>query len=121
MIDLSKERLFTLKQDVISEAYASYMIDNEELLFFFSGKRDGIAFTSKRIMCFDAQGITGKKLEVSSFPYSKINGFSTESAGAFDRDMEIEILVNGMGKLKIRLSANTDVVTIGRFLAERIL
>lgn len=121
MLDISKERVFSLKEEKIDGKYSAYLIPGEEALYFFKGKRDAVAFTNKRVMCYDIQGITGSKTDVTSIPYTKINAFSTETAGMVDRDMEVGIVVSGMKPLTIRISASANTVAIGNFLAEKIL
>ena len=41
-------------------------------------------FTNKRLILIDVQGLTGKKQEYRSIPYSKITQFSIETIGHFD-------------------------------------
>jgi len=55
--------------------------------------RDMFVFTNKRLILVDKQGVTGKKAEILSIPYSKITKFSKESAGIFDLDAELKIWV----------------------------
>jgi hypothetical protein len=37
------------------------------------------------------QGITGKKCDFTSLPYSKIQAFSIETSGSFDQDTELDL------------------------------
>lgn len=47
---------------------------------------------NKRIIIFDRQGLTGKKIEIYSIPYRSIDMWSTENAGKlFDIDAELEL------------------------------
>jgi hypothetical protein len=57
-------------------------------------------FTDKRVIAVNAQGMTGKKVDYSSLPYSKVQAFSIESAGSLDRDAELELWFSGLGKVK---------------------
>ena len=50
-------------------------------------------FTNKRLILIDIQGLTGSKAEYKSLPYKNISRFSLESAGTFDLDAELKILV----------------------------
>ena len=43
---------------------------------------DSAIFTNKRLILRDAQGLTGKKIEMHSVPYSAVHMWSTENAGA---------------------------------------
>lgn len=50
------------------------------------------ALMNKRIIIFDRQGLTGKKIEIYSIPYRSIDMWSTENAGKlFDIDAELEL------------------------------
>lgn len=60
--------------------------------------RDLFLFTNKRLILIDKQGITGKKIEYHSIPYSKITHFSVETVGHFDREAELKIWISGMSK-----------------------
>lgn len=54
--------------------------------------RDSAIFTNKRLIIRDAQGLTGKKVEIYSLPYSSINMWSTENAGKLlDFNAEVEL------------------------------
>ena len=64
----------------------------------FKTIRDLIIFTNKRLILIDKQGITGKKVEYKSIPYSKINMFSLETAGRFDLDAEMKIWISGLSQ-----------------------
>lgn len=58
--------------------------------------RDMFLFTNRRLILIDVQGLTGKKVEYRSIPYSKITQFSVETAGHFDLDAELKIWVSGL-------------------------
>ena len=58
-----------------------------------------------------------KKTDYGSLPYSKIQAFSVETAGGFDRDSELEIWLSGLGKVKLEFGADVDIRGIGRWLA----
>ena len=70
--------------------------------------RDYIVFTSKRIIAVNVQGITGKKKDFTSLPFSKVQAFSLETAGTFDLDAEA-VWFSGLGRVKFEFKGNTDV------------
>jgi hypothetical protein len=96
-------------------------IDGEGILSVFQGIRDGIVFTNKRIIAINVQGLTGKKKDFSTLPYSKISAFSIETAGTFDLDSEMEVWFSGIGKIKFEFSSGTDTKEICRVISEAIL
>ena len=87
----------------------------------FRGARDGIVFTNKRIIAINVQGLTGKKKDFTSLPYSKIQAFSVETAGVFDMDSELEMWFSGLGKVKFEFVANANVSEICRMISEKVL
>lgn len=83
--------------------------------------RDSATFTDKRIIIRDVQGLTGKKVELYSIPYSSINMWSTESAGLlFDLSAEVELWTKA-GNMKIILQKGVDVREFDRLIAHCIL
>jgi hypothetical protein len=97
------------------------LIDGESIMSTFKGMRDMVIFTNKRIIAVNVQGITGKKKDYSSLPYSKIQAFSVESAGTFDLDAELELWFSGLGKVRFEFSSKFDVKAFNRFLGSYIL
>ena len=97
------------------------LVEAEELYAAFKGMRDYIAFTSKRIIAVNVQGITGKKKDFTSLPYSKIQAFSVESSGSFDLDAELELWFSGLGKVKFEFKGKTDVASLNKLVAAHVL
>ena len=83
--------------------------------------RDVAIFTNKRLIVRDAQGLTGKKVEIYTLPYSSIIMYSTENAGkVFDINTEVELWTKA-GKIKINLNKNADIRALDNVLATYIL
>src|SRR4051794_28966069 len=124
MIDFQNAGYFKLGpvpvDDVASQIHP-LLIDGEELEAVFKGMRDYVAFTSKRIIAVNVQGMTGKKKDFTSLPYSKVQAFSIESAGSFDRDAELELWFSGVGKVKFEFKGNTDVAQLNKLVARQVL
>ena len=78
-------------------------------------------FTNKRIFAINVQGITGKKKDFTSLPYSKIQAFSVETAGVLDLDSELELWFSGMGKVKFEFVSRADVSGICRIISGFVL
>ena len=49
---------------------------------------------NKRIIIFDRQGLTGKKIEIYSIPYRSIDMWSTENAGLWTKAGHFKINVD---------------------------
>ena len=87
MIDFQNAEFLNLKP-VDNTSFQSYIqpvfVPGEEVLASYKTIRDGVVFTNKRIFAINVQGLTGKKVDISSLPYSKIQAFSVETAGVLD-------------------------------------
>ena len=118
MIDFSNKGFFKLKQNnEYAERVADLLLDGEEVVDAYKAMRDGVVFTTKRIIAVNVQGITGKKKDYTSLPYSKIVVFSVETAGSFDLDSELELYFSGVGRVKFEFSGQTNVIEIARLIA----
>ena len=125
MIDFNSQGLFArLKKvgnDEFGKTIADFLIDGETVIGAYKSVRDGVVFTSKRIIAINVQGITGKKQDYTSIPYSKISTFSLETAGVFDLDSELELYMSGVGKVKFQFTGSTDVKAICRAISQYTL
>ena len=83
--------------------------------------RDVAIFTNKRLIVRDSQGLTGKKIEIYTLPYSSIIMYSTENAGKIlDFNSEVEMWTKA-GKIKINLQKGADIRALDKILATYIL
>ena len=96
-------------------------VNGEEVIQSFRGIRDGVVFTTKRIFAINIQGLTGKKKDFTSLPYSKIQAFSVETAGVLDIDSELDLWFSGMGNVRFEFVATADVAQICKMISERVL
>ena len=96
-------------------------VAGEEIIQSFRGIRDGVVFTNKRIFAINVQGLTGKKKDFTSLPYSKIQAFSVETAGVLDLDSELDLWFSGMGNVRFEFVASADVSKICQMISERVL
>lgn len=77
----------------LEKLFNEVLVEGERVEKAYQLIRDLFVFTNKRLIRVDKQGVTGKKIEFLSIPYSKITKFSKESAGHFDLDAELKIWV----------------------------
>lgn len=97
------------------------LVEGEVAIAAYKTFRDSAIFTNKRLIVRDAQGLTGKKVEIYSLPYSAINMWSTENAGNFlDVNAEVELWTRA-GHIKVNLKKGVDVRKIDKLIAEAIL
>ncbi|MBF1170822.1 MAG: PH domain-containing protein [[Eubacterium] sulci] len=93
----------------ISGDVSDMLVNGETAVAAYKTIRDVAVFTSKRLIVKDAQGLTGKKIEIYSLPYSSIVMWSTENAGKLlDLSAEVELWTKA-GHVKVKLSKNCDV------------
>lgn len=124
MIDFQSNALFKLTPISPNEMLApirSFLIDGESVLAVFRTIRDQVVFTNKRIIAANVQGLTGKKVDYTSIPYSKIQTFSVETAGTLDLDCEIDVYISAVGKVRFEIRGNFDIVAFNRILSEHVL
>lgn len=77
----------------LEKLFDQILIETEQIEKAYQLIRDIFVFTNKRLIVVDKQGVTGRKVEFLSIPYSKVTKFSKESAGHFDLDAELKIWV----------------------------
>ena len=97
------------------------LVEGEQPWAAYKTFRDSAVFTNKRLIVRDAQGITGKKVEIYSLPYSSINMWSSENAGRMlDFNSEIELWTRA-GQVKIKLAKGADVRRIDSLISWAVL
>lgn len=124
MIDFSSPSVFKLNPCDPSTIYpqvAPLLINGEQLVAAFKTTRDFVTFTNKRLIAANVQGMTGKKVDYTSLPYNKIQAFSIETAGSFDRDAELDLWFSGLGKVRLEFKANSDIRQLGQMIAGYVL
>ena len=124
MIDFKNGSFFKLTNtspEAVKKQIQPLLIPGEEILDVYKALRDYCVFTNKRIISVNVQGMTGKKKDFTSLPYSKVVAYSVETAGNFDMDSELELYFSGLGKVKFEFTGFSNVVKIGQKISEFIL
>lgn len=122
MIDFENGSVIKLRQsDHIGKEIEQLLIAGETIIGSYKGVRDSVVFTNKRVIAINVQGVTGKKKDYTSIPYSKIQTFSIETSGVFDLDSELELWISGVGLVKFEFTGSCDIVNIGQAIASFIL
>lgn len=87
----------------------------------FKTLRDSATFTNKRLIIRDSQGMTGKKVEMYSIPYTSINMWSTEnSGGMLDMNAELELWTRA-GHFKLKIGKGLNVRAIDQLISNCVL
>ncbi|NQD64623.1 PH domain-containing protein [Bacillus haikouensis] len=110
-----------LSECPIPDDVNALLISGEEAVAAYKTFRDSAIFTNKRLIVRDSQGLTGKKVEMYSLPYSSITMWSTENAGSFlDVNAEVELWTKS-GHIKVKLKKGIDVRKFDTLIAEALL
>ena len=124
MIDFTNASFLKLKpvgDKTYSDLITPMFVSGEEIIGTYQSIRDGIVFTNKRIIAINVQGITGKKKDFTTLPYSKIQAYSVETAGTFDLDSELELWFSGLGRIKLEFVARANVSEICKMISMHVL
>lgn len=124
MIDFENGSVFKLKQTgkfTNEKTIAPLFIPGEIYMGEYQAIRDYVIFTNKRVIAVNVQGVTGKKKDITTLPYSKIQLFSIETSGVLDWDSELDLYFSGVGLLKFEFTGGSDVVNISRTISEYLL
>lgn len=113
---------WTFMQEIpIPPDVAGLMVEGEAPVAAFKTFRDSAIFTTKRLIVRDAQGMTGKKVEIYSLPYSAINMWSSENAGGLlDTNAELEMWTRA-GHIKIKVGKGADIRRLDALIAWAVL
>ena len=124
MIDFENAKFLKLRpvdNDSFAGAILPMFAPGEAIVASFKTVRDGVVFTNKRIIAINIQGITGKKVDYTTLPYSKIQAFSVESAGVLDLDSELQLWFSSLGTVTFEFAARADVARICAVISSAIL
>ena len=122
MIDFNNKGFIKLKQNSeYAEKVTALLLENETIIDSYKSMRDGVVFTSKRIISVNVQGLTGSKKDYTSIPYKNIVAYSVETSGTFDLDSELEIYLSSVGKVKFEFTGSAAIVEISRYISQHLL
>jgi len=98
----------------------SMLVQGEQAVAAYKTYRDIAIFTSMRLIVRDAQGMSGKKVEIYSLPYSKVDMWSSENAGKLDWNSELELWTRA-GHIKVKLGKDIDVRKLDNLISYMVL
>lgn len=109
-----------LNECPIPDDVTGLLIEGERPIAAYKTFRDSAIFTTKRLIVRDSQGISGKKVEIYSLPYSSINMWSSENGGKIDINSEVELWTRA-GHIKIKLRKGIDIRKFDKIIATALL
>lgn len=124
MIDFSNAYFLKMKpvdDKVYANLISPMLVSGESIIGTYQSVRDGVVFTSKRIIAINVQGLTGKKKDFTSLPYSKIQAYSVETAGVLDTDCELDLWFSGLGKVRFEFIHTLNITEICKLISEKVL
>ena len=124
MIDFENGSLFKLSPvdpETLMPRVGPLLVEGESIVAAFKALRDSVVFTNKRVISINVQGITGKKVDFTSLPYSKVQAYSVETAGTFDFDSELDLFFSGIGQVRFELKGKDDILALSRLIASYVL
>ena len=122
MIDFENKKYLKLKQDTsYGSKVEELIVPGEEIIDSYKSIRDGLVFTTKRIIVVNKKGKLGKKIDYTSLPYAKFSSYSIETAGHFDLDAELQIIISGVGLLTFEFKGRSDIKAISRHISQAII
>lgn len=116
-IDFENKKYAKLKSadnDEFKDLVGGIIAPGENILQTYKAGRDGVVFTSKRLVAINVQGVTGKQKAVTVIPYAKIATYSVETASVIDVDSTLTVWVGGLGFFTFEFTAKSDVSAICR-------
>ncbi len=124
MIDFKNPSCLKLHAIPAGDAHslvAMMLVDGETLFAAFKTTRDHVVFTNKRVIAINIQGMTGKKRDYTSLPYSKVQAFSVETAGVMDLDSELELWFSSVGNVRFEFKSRFDILSFNKMISAYIL
>lgn len=124
MIDFKNGQIFKLKKTrgfSNESLIAPLFVPGEQFIGEYQALRDFVIFTDKRAISVNVQGVTGKKKDFTTLPYSKIQAFSIETSGVLDFDSELELYYSGLGKVVFEFSGSSDIIRLGQVIGRYLL
>ena len=124
MINFKNTGVYTLRSGDVSDVMQQLLpmlIEGEMVFAAFQDNKDKIVFTTKRVIVVNSQGLTGKKKNFTSLPYSKIQAFSFETAGMPDPDCGMDLFFLGLGHVRFVFTCGFDIVAFNKIISRYIL
>lgn len=105
---------------ILRDKYANVLMDEEQIEMEFKGLRDGMLFTDRRMIVLNSQGIMGKKVEVTSFPWKNVTAYAVENSGTLDLDAELRICGSGWGVCEVQMTKGSNVREVCQYLNQKL-
>lgn len=106
--------------EYIPEDVLKILISQEKTFYAFETIRDILVFTNKRIITYDAIGITGRMKEIGSIPYSKIQYFTFTTSGPGKIDTKLKLTFTNDFTATFEFGGDYYICKLAKFVSERV-
>ena len=125
-MNFSQDAVFNLtkiENDKINKNVAMILTDDEQVLGVYKTIRDQVVFTDKRIITVDVIGVTGKKQDIFTIPYNRIQYFGIQTVGFMELipDAELELSFTDGKKAHFEFRGKCDIRDIGKMISKYAL
>ena len=125
-ISINDVRPEILEKELLSDSLNTFEKEqfnntDEKVLFAFKTIRDQLIFTNKRIISIDIQGITGKRKEFATMPYSKIQFFSVQTPAFAEIIADSELWIMFSNGFTANFEFKDSKIDIAKTISEFIL
>jgi hypothetical protein len=111
----------TISAEKLNQDYGKLLTEGESIEIGFAVFRDTFVFSNRRLIIINVQGMTGKKVEYLTIPYSKITKFSVETAGSFELDAELKLWIGSDPlPLQKKFNKNVNIYDVQSVLASHV-
>lgn len=126
MINFSQNSIVNLQKidnRQINDNVKALILPDEEIIGVYKTIRDQLVFTNKRVLTVDVKGVTGKRQEIFSLPYSRVQYFGVQTVGfaEFIPDSELALFFNNGLIANFEFKGKNDILEIGKNISKYIL
>ena len=120
MMNFEKDRIEKLRRtDEQHRSAADLMIPGEASIGLYKGSDFQVTFTDRKVLIVNVRGITGKKIDVTVIPYSKVDIFSVEGHGDIGNDGALVLRVGGQN-IRFEFDDGNDLVDISSCITKSL-
>ena len=87
---------------------------DEAIVQTYQSVRDGVVFTTRKLIAVNIQGVTGLRKAFTVLPYRRVQAYAIESAGLADLDGELQLWLAGLGTVRFEFLAGSDLGALCR-------
>lgn len=116
-------KLKRIDEDEMIKDVKAFLLSDEIILSAYASGRDQVIFTDKRIVSVDVKGITGRRKEFSTLPYSKIVHFTVQTPGFIELNSDSELIIsypNG-ANIQFEFSGKANILQIAKTISAYVL